>query len=290
MVMSDSALLARIEAILPSLTRSETRVGEFILREPNGATEMSIGAIAEKVQVSEPTVARFCKSLGFSGLRAFKIGLARNLGADPAPPVFVGVAADDPAQTVIRKITRHAADALDGFVQTADVTLIQRAAAAIARARRLEFYGQGNSGIVALDGQHKFFRLGLATAAYSDPHIHAMSANLLGPGDVVVAISASGRTLDLIRSVEIARDAGALAIGICARGSPVAALCDITIATDMMEDGDLYAPMLSRLLHLTIIDMLAVLAAMSMGPELTSRLERAKRPVREKRRRDGVPV
>jgi hypothetical protein len=88
--------------------------------------------------------------------------------------------------------------------------------------KRIEFFGVGNSGIVAQDAQHKFFRLGVNTIAYSDGHMQVMSASLLGPGDCVVVISNSGRTRDLMDACDIARRNGATTIVITATGSPLA--------------------------------------------------------------------
>jgi RpiR family carbohydrate utilization transcriptional regulator len=110
-----------------------------------------------------------------------------------------------------------------------------------------------------------------------------MSAALLGPSDVVVAISAGGRTLDLIRSVEIARAAGAQVIGITTGGSPLTRHCGLTLSTDVHDDETMYASMTSRLAHLAIIDNLAVLVALERGPEQIRSLERGKKSVREKR-------
>lgn len=279
------SLLETVEAARDSLSRSEARVADLILGDPNRAVELSIAAMAAQAEVSEPTVARFCKSLGFSGLKEFKLRLARSLGSG-TPFIHQDVSADDPAPHAIGKMIDRASLALANLKPTLDANQIAAAVEALSRAARLEFYGQGNSGIVALDAQHKFFRLGIPTAAYSDPHVHAMSAALLGPHDVVVAISASGRTMDLMRSAEIARHAGATVIALTTRASPLARLSDITIATDVEEDTDVYSPMLSRLVHLTVIDVLSVLTALQRGGAGASSMARAKQSVQDKR----VPV
>lgn len=275
-----NALLVAIETTRDGLSRSEARVADFILGDPNRAVEMSIATLAAAASVSEPTVARFCKSMGFSGLKDFKLRLARSLGASVR--VHQDVSPQDSAASATTKVLDRAARGIAGARDSADHASISRAAEAIATARRVEFYGQGNSGIVALDAQHKFFRLGIATAAYSDPHVHAMSAATLGPRDVVMAISASGRSVDLIRSVEIAKNAGVTVVALTTRGSPLMRLADIAIATDIEEDPDLYAPMVSRLVHLALIDALAVLVALKQGTKAQSTLDRGKRSLRDK--------
>jgi RpiR family carbohydrate utilization transcriptional regulator len=136
---------------------------------------------------------------------------------------------------------------------------------------------------VALDGQHKFFRLGLATSASSDPHVHSMSAALLCPQDVVIAISASGRTLDLIHTIRIARNAGAYIVGLTDRGSPLTQVCDAILPVDVRDSPVANAPTTSRLLHLAVLDMLAVLVAERLGPDLRKKAEQARAVVIGKR-------
>jgi RpiR family carbohydrate utilization transcriptional regulator len=282
MSQSPIGLLAQIEAARDDLSRSEARVADYVLNSPHTVLELSIEALSKAAQVSEPTVARFCKSVGFSGWKEFKIQVARSLGGG-MPVVHQDVRADDPVGVAAAKVVDRSVNALVSLRDRLDNGLLKSAVAILTRATRIEFYGQGSSGIVALDAQHKFFRLGIPTVAYSDPHVHAMSAALLGRTDVVVAISAGGRTLDLIRSVEIARAAGAQVIGITTGGSPLTRHCTLTLATDVQDDLTLYASMTSRLVHLAIIDILAVLVALERGPERIRSLERGKRSVREKR-------
>ena len=150
--------------------------------------------------------------------------------------------------------------------------------------RRIEFFGSGNSGVVALDAQHKFFRLGVHTIAYSDGHMQVMSATLLGPGDCIVMISNSGRTRDLMDACDIARKNGVTTIVITVSGSPLAAAGQIHLAADHPEGYDRYSPMVSRLLHLMIIDILATCVALRIGGErLQPMLQALKNNLRSKR-------
>jgi RpiR family carbohydrate utilization transcriptional regulator len=149
--------------------------------------------------------------------------------------------------------------------------------------RRIEFYGVGNSGIVAQDAQHKFFRLGVNAVAYSDGHVQVMSATMLQPGDCAVIISNSGRSRDLLDAAEIARKKGATTIVITASGSPLTQYAQILLAVDHPEDYDRYSPMVSRLLHLTVIDILTTGVALRLGEQLRPMLQEIKRNLRAKR-------
>ena len=150
--------------------------------------------------------------------------------------------------------------------------------------KQIQFFGVGNSGVVALDAQHKFFRLGINTNAYSDGHMQVMSASILGAGDCVVVISNSGRTRDLMDATDIARKNGATVIVITASGSPLASAGHIHLCADHPEGYDRYSPMVSRLLHLMIIDILATTVALRVGsPKLQPLLQDMKNNLRNKR-------
>jgi RpiR family transcriptional regulator, carbohydrate utilization regulator len=259
-------LLDRIEGLLDEMRPSEQLVGRYVLRHPNLVISLSFPEIAARAGVSQPTVARFCIAAGFEGYRDFKLRLAKSL-ANGVPFIHQDVAAHDSMADVGAKVFDRSIAALLTVRNHLDPGALERATQLLASAERIEIYGLGNSGIVAADAQHKFFRLGVPVVAYSDPHVHAMSASLLGKHDVVLAISGTGQTRELIRSVEIARDAGASVIAITASGS----------------DLDVYAPMTTRMVHLVMIDVLAVGLAMKKGPALTERLKRAKAVIADRR-------
>lgn len=248
----------------------------------NDVLSISIAELAFRVGVSQPTVARFVGALGFSGFKQFKLRLAQSL-ATGVHFVHRDVSADDSVADVAPKVFDRTIAALMGARNHLDGSAFARAVELLAQASRLEFYGIGNSGIVAVDAQHKFFRFGIPAVAYNDPHTQGMAATLLQPGDVVVAVSASGRTVDILRSCELAREAGADVIAITASGSELSRIASVTISADLQEDPDIYAPMSSRIVHLTIIDALSVGVALSGGPALLERLERTKKTLRDKR-------
>ncbi|WP_035059241.1 transcriptional regulator HexR [Andreprevotia chitinilytica] len=275
-------MLERIKTMIDSLSRSERKVAELVLAQPNLVANAPIAQIADLAEVSQPTVIRFCRSLNCSGLQDFKLRLTRSL-VSGVPYVHSMVSADDSAHDLAKKLFDNNISHLLRCRNELDTEALEKAIKVLTNTHKIEVWGQGQSGAVAIDAQNKFFRLGVPTVAYTDPHMHGMSASMLKPGDAVVAVSNSGRTLDLIRSVEIARDAGADVIGITHSKSPLAKRCNICLFADTMEDPDLYTPMITRIVHLVIIDVLAVGVALKRGPELIDQLEKMKRNLKEKR-------
>jgi RpiR family transcriptional regulator, carbohydrate utilization regulator len=284
-------MLERIHAALPALPPAEQRVAKLVLADARSFASLPISELADRAHVSKPTVVRFCRSVGYDGLADFKLKLAGTVN-EGVPFVHRAVDEDDKPGDIIVKVIDNAVSALLAYRNDAAGHSFERAMQALAEAgrdgRRIEFYGVGNSGIVAQDAQHKFFRLGVSATAVADGHVQVMSATMLKPGDCAVIISNSGRSRDLLDAAEIARRKGATTIVITASGSPLARSANgngqqILLAADHPEDFDRYSPMVSRLLHLVIIDILTTGVALRLGGELRPMLAEIKRNLRAKR-------
>lgn len=280
-------MLDRIRASLPSLAPAEQRVGKLVLTDPRAFAKLPVSELADRAHVSKPTVVRFCRSMGYDGLSDFKLKLAGTV-SEGVPFIHRSVDVDDKTSDVVVKVIDNTVAAFLKYRNDASTAAIDKAAAVLAATyktgKRIEFIGAGNSGIVALDAQHKFFRLGVNTVAYSDGHMQVMSASLMGPGDCLVVISNSGRTRDLMDACDIARKNGATTIVITTSGSPLAMAGHIHLAADHPEGYDRYSPMVSRLLHLMIVDILATCVALRIGgSRLQPLLKEMKNNLRNKR-------
>ena len=279
-------MLERIKASLPSLAPAEQRVGKLVLADPRAFANLPVSELANRSHVSKPTVVRFCRSMGYDGLSDFKLKLAGSV-SEGVPFIHRSVDVDDKTSDVAVKVIDNTVAAFLKYRNDVRFLVLEHAVKVLVDTqisnRRIEFYGVGNSGIVAQDAQHKFFRLGLNTIAYSDGHMQVMSASMLQPGDCVVIISNSGRTRDLMDACEIARQRGATTIVITASGSPLAGAGHIHLTADHPEGYDKYSPMVSRLLHLLIIDILATTVALRMGEKLQPLLRDMKNNLRSKR-------
>jgi RpiR family transcriptional regulator, carbohydrate utilization regulator len=268
-------LLSQVEAMREQLRPSERKLADYVLEAPREVLDLSMTDFAARAGVSQPTIARFCQALGFSGFREFKIRLAQSVAAD-VPTVYRDVKSDEPPAGVAAKVLDRTIGALIQVRNSLSSDSVAAAISILAEARRIEFYGAGGSGIVALDMQHKFFKLGVPSVAYSDPHTYTTSAALLGAGDVVVAISNTGRTRDILDACKSALHGGAKVIAITHGNSPLARLATVGLFANVDEDTDIFSPMTSRVSHLAIGDILAVGLALARGPELAEKLAEAK--------------
>ena len=273
-------LLDSIRTQFAILSKSEKKVANALLSNPDLAVSGNITALAKSADVSEPTVVRFCRALGYEGWQEFKLKLAQGLalampGADELPTQ------DDLAADLVTKICSRSINTLLDLRNNLDADAIDRAIDILSLSNKIEFYGQGTSGIVAADAQHKFFRSGVPTVAYSDPHIHSIAASLLKKGDAVVAISQRGNSPALLRSVQLARNAEANVIALSPSGTPLADLATVLVPIDLSVNTDPYTPISARLAHLVVIDILAVGLALKRGPEFRNKMQNAQRALQK---------
>jgi RpiR family carbohydrate utilization transcriptional regulator len=278
------ALLERLRELKPQLPPSEARVAEVLLQQPHAFMRTPVAEIARLAGTSQPTVLRFCRTMGASGLQDFKLKLAASLqlgggGVHPA------VAGDDPLPVLAHKVVEASVRALNSVGTSLDLGVVAQVVDKLAAARRVDFVGIGQSALVAQDAKLKFFRFGLVCEAFADPSLQVMSASTLGPGDLLVLISASGRSPELFDAIAAARAGGATVVSIGAPGSPVDALADHVLHALPVDDPDTHMPMLGRLQHLLIVDLLAVALAQRLGEPGRERLARLKQVLAGRRRR-----
>jgi RpiR family carbohydrate utilization transcriptional regulator len=270
--LKPAALTQTISNELQAMRKSERKVGQFVLAQPDEVIRMRIVDLAEQAEVSEPTVVRFCRAVGCEGFQDFKLALAQQLASSPSIGQIAVTDSDSTAQYSL-KVFDSTVDSLLKVRDNLDMEMLDRAVQALCAAKRVEFYGFGASAAVAFDAQHRFFRLQLATAAYSDPHLQNMSATSLTPDDVVVAFSQSGRTKALLDSIALVKTRGAKVIALAPSQSPVADAATIPITIDVKEDIQIYTPLSSRIAHLAVIDVLAIGVAQQKGPQLEEHLQ-----------------
>jgi glucokinase len=252
-----SAVFERIRQMRDALTPAERRVADLALNHPRSIINDPIVDIARKADVSQPTVIRFCRSLGCQGLSDFKLKLATGL-TGTIPVSHSQVHLGDTATDFGAKVLDNTVSAILQLREHLNFEHVEEAITLLNGARRIEFYGLGNSHIVAQDAHYKFFRFGIPTIAYGDLYMQAASAALLGKGDVIVAISKSGRAPELLRVLDVAMQAGAKVIAITSSNTPLAKRATVALETDHIEMRESQLSMISRVLHLLMIDILAV--------------------------------
>ncbi len=274
-------MLDKIKSSEGTLSRSERKVANQVLENPDQIVEASIQHLARMAQVSEPTVVRFCRAIGCDGYHDFKLRLARSI-ASQDKFFFRDVAASDSSRELSDKLIDSAIASMQHIRNQLDHQAVDAAIELFCQCERVEFYGSGGSGLVAEDAQLKFFRLGKPAIAYVDPHVQKAAASLLDSASLAVVISYTGKNKDVLEAVGLARQTGAPVVSVTRTGSPLALLSNINLNVDVAEDSDMFSPLKSRLAQMMVLDILAVGIALRGGDEMIDQLVRATAAIADK--------
>lgn len=278
-VSSDEGRLGQwigsIQARCGDLAASEAKVVALLLADPLFVGASTTAQVAARAGVSPPSVVRAARAIGFTGFTELKIEIARARGTTRffAPPEVL--AADATSATVLETSVRAGTDALTALGGAIDLSALDEAVRSIQSARQVVAFGAGPSATVAADAVFRLRAVGVVTVGIPD-HLSAMIATrLLGPGDVVIAVSSTGRTASTLAIADAASSAGAALIAITNQyGTPLATLADVALVVGGAPLPAQMAAAGSRLAQLVVID--ALVAALALRDPARSRMaERA---------------
>ncbi len=253
----DNCLL-RIRGFYQSLRPSEQKVADYILEQPEEVIHLSVTELSNRTGVSDAAIIKFCQRIGYKGYQELKIYLAKEL-VSPLKEIYGEVAPEDDLKTVKEKIFRINGQALQDTRKILDDEGLEQAVHAIAAASKVNIYGVGASGYVAMDAQLKLLRIGIQATSFCDSHVQTYLAALLSPGDAALAISDSGNTKDVVRALQVAKEQGAKTI--CITSVPDSAVCkaaDIKLYTAATESIFRSGAIASRIAQLSVIDVLFI--------------------------------
>lgn len=273
----------RIQGSYVSLRAAEQRVADFILKNAEELIYLTVTELAERTQTSESTVVRLCQKIGYKGYQEFKIVLARDL-VEPTDAIYERIEESDALNAIKTKVFAANAQALQDTLEVLDDAELQRAIDAVTSAKRVEIYGVGGSGSIALDAYHKLLKLGIAAIAISDSDLMGMSAALLRPGMVALGISHTGASRDVCEALDHAKTGGATTICITHRAtSPITKVADIKLFTAAKETAFRSDAMSSRIAQLSIIDTIYVGVALKDYPHSTQTIAQTREATAKKR-------
>jgi RpiR family carbohydrate utilization transcriptional regulator len=269
-------IVSRIQRAEPELSPAERRVAAAVQLDFEAATRLTIADLAAKAGVSQPTVTRFCRSVGCASFNDFKISLASTMTVAAVYLRSDRVFSDDVGQ-LAQSVMLRAANAVQACLEQLDTAAVGRAIDAIAAGRRLDLYGQGGGSAAMIeDAKLRLFRLGLPVAAYADGHQQRMSASTLQPGDVAFAISNSGQSKPVVEAIQIAASFGATTVALTRPDTPLARAAGIVIPIVIAEDDNVLMPTTSRYAHMGVIDTIASGVAQRLGSRGREALRRVR--------------
>lgn len=252
--------ILKIKEMSGSFNPTEKKIANYILENPGSILHITIKDLAENCGVSQSAIVRFCKQLQFNGFKDFKIDIASDVlnfqRDNEEEDRYTDIKPGDDLKSIIENVCINNKKSIDDTLSVLDYNEVKRAVDAVHKAKRIDFYGVGASWIVALDAMQKFMRIGKYCYAYSDAHLQVTAASTLKKGDVVFAISYSGETKDIIDSIKIAKDSGALIISLTKYGvSTLSEIAQINLFLSSPEITMRSGAMASRIAQLNVIDI-----------------------------------
>jgi RpiR family carbohydrate utilization transcriptional regulator len=265
-----------------ALRKSERKVADLVLAQPRRLLTATLAETAVMAGVSQPTVIRFCVAIGCTGFQDLKLRLAHSLALGTPATHSVLLETDQP-EAIVEKIFDYTISSLDWARHHLDKSALAEAISVLEKARSIEFFGYGASGIVARDAQQKFPLFGVPCGAQVDTHQQIMVASMMQPGDVAVVISNTGRTRSIIEIAHVARASGAQVIGITGSASPLVDVCHIALVVESLDNTNIYTPTISRIAALVVVDVLSTAVALRRDSEHQLRFQIMKRRLNELR-------
>lgn len=253
----------RTRSIYDALSPAEQKVARYFLENLSSVFDDPIASLAEKSGVSQVMWVRFCKSLGFSGLKDMKKNLvsqlreAREEAAVPSSMDFLDTQIYSSTEDIIRGIEASAVDAVKSTAKIQEPAVLEAVAARIAAAQSVRLFGVGASGLVAEDLYHKLLRIDLKAIFCTDTHMQLTYITSMKPGDVAVFFSNSGRTAEILELAKAASERRACIVAVTKYGpNPLMELADYVLPTSSPELEFRSGAMSSRVAALLVVDML----------------------------------
>ncbi len=243
-----------IKILYSEMGKTEKQIADWIFENPGKIISLSIVELAEQCKCSEATIVRFSKRLGLSGYQELKISLAAEGGTSP---INSNISSDDKPSEIYEKICNDIYLSLEKTKKSLHPDYLEKACKKITEASKIVIFGLGNSASLAMDASHKFLRAGLNAVSYSDNHMQVIASSHLSDNDVVIAISHSGSSKDIVDAVKLAKEHGATTIAITNKGkSPLLKYTDIPLFTSADETEYSILALNSRIVQLAIIDVI----------------------------------
>lgn len=263
-VVNSNQVIPNIRMMMPSLTKTEQSIAENFLQPHFLQKSTSINEVAERLSVSPALIVKVSKKLGFSGFKQLKESLYEQSEAQSYAP-SERLLPDDSVEKIVSKVLQNSINALTEILNFVDVGMVDAAADALLKARNIELFAVGGSSIICEDFQHKLLRIGIKSSVPKDRHLMLMSASIMTDQDVVLVVSHSGQTVDLMDAVRQAKQSGATVISITNNyHAELSSLSDIPLYAPASPEPVLGKNGTARLVKLAMIDSLYATMASKM--------------------------
>lgn len=269
----------KLKEMMNTLTSKEKILAQYIIDFPSDAINMSIAELAQTCNISVSTVVRLCKSAGYNGYKAFcrdlSVDIVQSQGS--LTDEYGDIQPGSSVESIRNAVCANNMLAIENTIAVLELDTLEKAVHAMIAASRIDFYGTGSSGHVALDACNKFVRINKLSMSSNDPHQQILNASQLSPEDVAVLISYSGDSKDILETAEIVKQAGATLISLTKYSkNPLAKLADICLYSSSADALVRSGAMGSRIGQLTVIDILYTAVTSSEYARIKSQLDKTR--------------
>ncbi|MDB8540889.1 MurR/RpiR family transcriptional regulator [Turicibacter sanguinis] len=274
-------IILKIKEIYEELDVNERKIADYMLNDLDKIIELPIRLLSEESGTSQAAWVRFCKMIGYSGLKELKRDYILNVRGQVKSELkeieqtYTDIQGYEKIEDIIANVSYLNQKSIEDTRLILDANALQAATDAISKAKRVAVLGMGASALVAQDAAYKFLRIGIASQASLDFHIQLTTTSVLGPDDVVIIISYSGRTKEMVECLEVAKSRGCTTICITKYGkNPISNMSDIVLSLSAAEIEKRSGAMGSRIAQLNVIDILFTAVANQKYNEIKPILER----------------
>ncbi|WP_371366413.1 putative HTH-type transcriptional regulator YbbH [Sporomusa rhizae] len=276
------SLFSRIRQHSNRFTHSQERIVTYIKDHVHEVVTLPINELAERCQVGDATIIRFYRLLGYENYHTFRIAMAKELMEDNVPPIYEEVENSDLFPDVLRKVTASTIQGISDLDGQINPVAIQDITAHLRAASVIHVIGLGASGVVAQDVMHKLMRLGLRINAYTDSHLMTIAASIAKPDEVFLAISHSGETTDIVRTLKLAKERGCYTCAITSYlESSITRLVPAYLLTSTRDTKMRSDAMISRIVQLVVVDILYVMLALQIGEPASERVTQSRQALKQ---------
>lgn len=272
--LSIEGALAAIEARSHSLSKSEKRVADYVLREPKKTLYFNVAELARQSESSQAAVVRFCKHIGLGSFANFKLRLAHDVFKESEERFLpdLELESDTSAESVIKNVVGMTERGLSHLPVVLDPASVETASERILAASATSLFGVGASGVAAYDFFQKLIRIGLPAFFAFDTDLQVTQAVSLQASDVAFVVSYSGENVSMIEVARQARSRGATLVTLTMDGpSTIRSLSDISLLVPASERIYRQGAVTSRINQLTVIDILySIIISRRLDPAISA--------------------
>lgn len=213
--MARNDLMTLITERYAKLTKSERKVADMVLHDPQEVLQATITDLAEMCGVGDTTVFRFCRSLKLNGYQDFKLSLALSTnGRSVSEPrgSEMGLAGNGTVEQLFQDVHEAYVQTLEDTMKSLGPDAVTRAVDLMEAATAIHLFGVGSSGHSAQGFLYKFARITPKISFNPESHNQLITAALLEEGALAIIFSNSGTTKDCIECARLAKAGGAKVI------------------------------------------------------------------------------